>query len=159
MLYYLTPILMVIGGGVVAVFGAAIIGFHPEPNPGAATIVEIIVLGLVFYVFFFGVLGVIALFYYAAYFREAVGKLTLGDLQFGFGARTVDWIKLFLGNIGLVIVTLGIGYIFIAYRNWAFFVRHLDAYGEVRLDTLTQSTTRAPGQGEGLLDAFDIGAF
>ena len=159
LLYYLTPILLFVGGVVVAMFGVAIIGLHPDPNPGPATIVEFVLLGLLFYAIFFGVLGAIALFYYAAYFREAVGKLTLGNLQFGFSARTVDWIKLFLGNIGLVIVTLGIGYIFIAYRNWAFMVRHLDAYGEVQLDTLTQSTTRAPGQGEGLLDAFDIGAF
>ena len=59
----------------------------------------------------------------------------------------------------MVIFTFGIGYIFIAYRNWAFFVRHLAAYGSVEIDTLTQSTTREPGQGEGLLDAFDVGAF
>ena len=66
---------------------------------------------------------------------------------------------LILGHVGLVIVTLGVGFIFIGYRNWSFFIRHLEATGEVELATLTQSTTREPTQGEGLLDAFDVGAF
>ena len=60
---------------------------------------------------------------------------------------------------GLALATLGVGYIFVPYRNWAFFVHHAQAFGEVHLDDVTQSTTRDPGQGEGLLDAFDVGAF
>ena len=47
---------------------------------------------------------------------------------------------------------------FVRYRNWAFFIRHLEAGGEVNLDALTQSSTRELKQGEGLLDAFDMGA-
>ena len=63
------------------------------------------------------------------------------------------------GSLLLVVFTLGIGQIFVGYRNWTFFIRHMRAYGEVRINTLTQSATREPGQGEGLLDAFDVGAF
>ena len=66
---------------------------------------------------------------------------------------------LYLGNVGLTIATLGIGYIFVVYRNWTFFVRHAEAYGEVELEDMTMSTTKEPGQGEGMLDAFDVGAF
>jgi len=47
---------------------------------------------------------------------------------------------------------------FIRYRTWSFGVRWLEAHGEIDLDVLDQSTTREPTQGEGLLDAFDIGA-
>lgn len=47
---------------------------------------------------------------------------------------------------------------FIRYRTWRFGVRYLEAYGEIDADALSQSKTREPGQGEGLLDAFDIGA-
>ena len=90
---------------------------------------------------------------------EAVGATRLGPLDFAFNARTRDWVLLYLGNVGLSVITLGIGYIFVPYRNWAFFVRHMEAFGEVRLADFTQSTTREPGQGEGLLDAFDVGAF
>ncbi len=47
---------------------------------------------------------------------------------------------------------------FIRYRSWAFFMRHMEAGGEVNLESLTQSETKPLSQGEGLLDAFDVGA-
>jgi len=47
---------------------------------------------------------------------------------------------------------------FIRYRHWKFFVVHMEAYGEVNLDELTQSETVVAKHGEGLLDAFDVGA-
>ncbi len=47
---------------------------------------------------------------------------------------------------------------FIRYRHWKFFVTHMEAYGEVNLDELTQSETIVAKHGEGLLDAFDVGA-
>jgi hypothetical protein len=37
-------------------------------------------------------------------------------------------------------------------------VRHMHVYGSVDAGSLTQSTTHAPGEAEGLADAFDIGA-
>lgn len=48
---------------------------------------------------------------------------------------------------------------FIRYRNWRFFIRHMEAGGQIDLADLTQSTTRREGHGEGLLDALDVGAF
>jgi Bacterial protein of unknown function (DUF898) len=47
---------------------------------------------------------------------------------------------------------------FIRYRHWKFFVDNMEAYGEVNLDELTQSETVVAKHGEGLLDAFDVGA-
>jgi hypothetical protein len=47
----------------------------------------------------------------------------------------------------------------VRYRNWHFFIRHLEAGGEIDLATLTQSSTPEPRQGEGLLDALDMGGF
>lgn len=47
---------------------------------------------------------------------------------------------------------------FVRYRHWKFFVVHMEAYGEVNLDELTQSETVVSKHGEGLLDAFDVGA-
>lgn len=48
---------------------------------------------------------------------------------------------------------------FLRYRHWAFFMRHMEAYGEVDIAALTQSETRVNKHGEGLLDALDVGAF
>jgi uncharacterized membrane protein YjgN (DUF898 family) len=163
LLFYLVPIVLFVGiFAVIMVFGvfAAATGLGAgESAPPQSLPVMLIVIGVLLYLGFFIVLGVIAMIYYAAYFREVVGKLSLGGLEFDFNARTWDWIKLFLGNFALVVLTLGIGQIFVGYRNWTFFIRHVNAYGEVSLDDFTQSTTKQPGQGEGLLDAFDIGAF
>ena len=163
LLFYFSPaaifILMIVVAGIIGGLGFATGAFSTAQAPGPGLIVAFVVAAVLFYLFFFVALGLVALTYYAAFFREAAGSLTLGELRFGFTARTKDWVLLYLGNLGLTIATLGIGAIFIPYRNWAFFVRHAEAYGEVMLDDMTQSTTRDPGQGEGLLDAFDVGAF
>lgn len=150
MLFYLLPIVSCVGG--VGLLATTMKAGTPI-NPQAMGMVMIGAIAV-----YFGI-GVIAIAYYSAFLREAIGSLRLHEIGFAFNARTMDWIKLILGHIGLVIITLGIGMIFIGYRNWSFFIRHLEATGEVDLATLTQSTTRAPSQGEGLLDAFDVGAF
>lgn len=150
LLFYLLPIVGCVGGvGLVA--GSMAGGAPPSPAAFGSIILGAIAVYAAF--------GLVAIVYYAAFLREAIGSLRLNQIGFDFTARTVDWIKLILGHIGLVIVTLGIGLIFLGYRNWSFFIRHLEATGEVELASLTQSTTEEPRQGEGLLDAFDVGAF
>jgi hypothetical protein len=83
---------------------------------------------------------------------------SVGGLTFDFTADTMDWLKLIVTNILLVVFTLGVGVIFVGYRNWKFIVTHMEATGVIDLDHLTQSQTRAPTDAEGLADAFDIGA-
>ena len=104
------------------------------------------------------VIPLATLHWYAKFYRLAADRTRLGDLEFGFDATSWQWLKLILGNLALAIVTLGFGLTYWGYRNWAFMVRHLHVYGEVNLSTLTQSVTHAPGEAEGLADAFDIGA-
>ncbi len=114
---------------------------------------------LVIVVGVYALLGIISLAYYSAFLREAIGGLSLGEIDFHFEASLDDWLSLIFGDIAVVVLTLGIGAVFLNYRHWKFFITHLDASGEISLSALTQSTTAAPGQGEGLADAFDIGAF
>lgn len=152
LLFYLLPI-----AGCVAAAGALGFAFtHGNNNPRAAAgAVGFVILGLLAA---YLALGVIALAFYAKYFREAVSHLSLTAIDFEFTARTMDWFKLILGNVLLVILTLGVGYAFLGYRSWKFFITHLEASGEVDLGSLTQSSTPELKQGEGLLDAFDVGA-
>lgn len=152
LLFYLSPIIFFLAA-IPLTFAGVASGFDGEA-PGAGFIVAILAFTFIFY---FG-LGLIAVAFYAKFYREAVGATRLGDLQFHFGASTMDWIKLLLGDVALVVLTLGIGWIFLSYRHWKFFITHLEASGEVRLDELTQSTTTTSKHGEGLLDAFDVGA-
>ncbi|RYY24403.1 MAG: DUF898 domain-containing protein [Sphingomonadales bacterium] len=160
LLYYLAPILLLIAG----VAGAALFGSSAgtmtaqtvrTPDEAMQVVILAAVIG---YFVFFILLGLVSIFYYAAYFREVVSNLSLADLDFKFEARSWDWFKLIIGSFLLVVFTLGIGLIFVGYRNWSFFIRHMNGYGTLDLDSFTQSTTRTPGQGEGLLDAFDVGA-
>ncbi len=154
LLFYLVPLAAVVCGVLLA-FTAGRVDPN-NPVDGASGIVALIIgLGiLVVYI----LLPLIALAFYAAFFRNAVGHMQWAGLEFRFEARTTDWLLLFLGSLGLVIVTLGFGALFLQYRNWSFFMRHLHAYGEIDLAALEQSTTTVATQGEGLLDAFDIGA-
>ncbi|MFN2099469.1 YjgN family protein [Altererythrobacter sp. MF3-039] len=155
LLFYLAPIILFVGLGVAAVSGGGL-GYGVGGESGAGIGAGLgIFLALV--IWFLG-LGLIAAAFYAKFYREAVGATQLGDLHFHFGASTMDWVKLYLGDFFLVVFTLGIGWIFLSYRHWKFFINHMEASGEVRLDELTQSTTKTSKHGEGLLDAFDVGA-
>ena len=143
---YLVPIalLVITSIGISTMFGKATSGL-------TAILVGV---ALLFYL----VIPLLTLHWYAKFYRKAAAGTTLGDLDFGFDATTWDWLKLFLGNLALAVVTLGLGISYWGYRNWAFMIRHTHLYGEVDVSALTQSTTAAPGEAEGFADAFEIGA-
>lgn len=158
LLFYLIPFVVF-----ALVLGLAFTGsfmMEPELSAGEAPQPSIssMLAGAAFILLFYGLIGLVALAFYAKFFRVATSSMSLSTLNFTFSARTKDWLKLILGDVALVIFTLGIGVIFLSYRHWKFFVDHLDASGEISMSTLTQSTANAPGQGEGLADAFDMGA-
>lgn len=156
LLFYLAPILLLlVGVAVASVVSGLFMGLGVQssfPLPLRILSLFVIVVGV------YLLLGLIALSYYAAFLREAIGSLTLGEVRFRFEATTSDWINLFLGDIALIVLTLGIGSLFLSYRHWKFFITHLDGDGAIDPAALGQSTTRTPRQGEGLLDAFDVGA-
>jgi uncharacterized membrane protein YjgN (DUF898 family) len=156
LLLWFTPVLLVIvavvaGAGAIFASMAAPQPAGGAPNPAMGTVFA---LSLAFYLIW----GLAALFYYAAFFRKVVGEMSLSGLTFSFTARTRHWFGLVLGNLALVVFTLGLGLVFVGYRNWSFFVRHMDATGDIDTAALTQSTTRTTSDAEGLADAFDIGA-
>ena len=150
---YLVPIALVaVGGVLVAMFGM----IAPGSGTGvqASMAVLFIAVGAIIYL----AIPLMTLAFYAKYFREAAEHTHLGELEFGFDASTLQWLGLFLGNLGLAVVTLGFGITYWGYRNWSFMVRHLHIYGAIDVSDLTQSTTHAPREAEGFADAFDVGA-
>lgn len=66
--------------------------------------------------------------------------------------------SILLGSFAIIILPFLLVGPFIRYRHWKFFITNMEATGEINLDELTQSITRQAGHGEGLLDAFDVGA-
>jgi uncharacterized membrane protein YjgN (DUF898 family) len=151
LLVYLVPAVgvIVVSIGVAGVLGSIGQGGNPT---GIMAMIVLFTFG-----FYLAVI-LVTLSYYALFYRKVAEATSVAGIDFAFTAHTADWLKLILGNIGLVIVTLGFGLMFIGYRNWSFIVRHMEAAGTVNLDLLTQSQTRSPGEAEGLADAFDIGA-
>lgn len=134
-------------------FTAGGMGETMEPTPLMLVVLVGVILGAYF------LIGLVVMAYYAKFFRQMVEQTSLHTLSFRFSASTWDWIRLLLGDAALVFLTLGIGIIFLDYRHWKFMVVHLEAYGHIDLDQLTQSATPELRHGEGLLDALDLGAF
>lgn len=155
LLFYLSPFILFVGSLIGAALGGGVgYGLGGEDGAAAGSILAIIAIILFFYLG----LGLIAVAFYAKFYEVVVGATRWKNLQFSFNASTMDWIKLLVGDFLLVVFTLGIGFIFLSYRHWKFFMTHMEAGGEIILDELTQSQTATSKHGEGLLDAFDVGA-
>jgi uncharacterized membrane protein YjgN (DUF898 family) len=150
LLFYIAPILSII---VTVSFGIG-----PDGDSAAPLSSSSMLLIALFPLIFYAIVGFVGIFYYAKFFETVIGGMSLENLEFGFKATNTEWLKLAIGNVLLVIATLGFGLVFLPYRNWKFFTTHLEAYGTIELDNLTQSQTEMSKHGEGLLDAFDIGA-
>jgi uncharacterized membrane protein YjgN (DUF898 family) len=151
-LIYLAPVGLIFVGIVAGLMSTLVPKGGGAPSAGFA----IILAGL--FLLFYLAIPLATLHWFAKYYRKAAASTSLGELEFGFDATTWDWLKLFLGNIGLAVVTLGFGLTYWGYRNWAFMIRHARIHGTIDVSDLTQSTTRAPREAEGFADAFDIGA-
>ena len=63
-----------------------------------------------------------------------------------------------MGNLLIIILTLGFGLPFTQMRKFRYFCDRLTAEGEVDFDAIRQSSEQRPQIGEGLADAFDVGA-
>lgn len=155
LLFYLSPLLL-FGAVAIAGLSSSSLGTGADGVPAGGGFFLFVLVGMI--LFFYVGLGLIAVAFFAKFYREVVGATRWNEVEFSFEASTGDWFRLLLGDVALVVLTLGIGAIFLSYRHWKFFITHMEARGEILLDTLTQSTTRTDRHGEGLLDAFDIGA-
>ena len=141
---------------VTVIAGNMVLGLFDNPDvvvtgPGApALIIPLLIYGL---------MGTMYCGYLAAYYRSAAEWTRVGPIEFRLDSEMSDWFGFYARTIGLAIITLGLAMIVYNYRKWRFIVDRLEAYGIVDLDELTQSTTTAPKEAEGFLDALDIGAF
>lgn len=132
--------------------------FNPNggPNQGAAVMA---VLGSVFVVYL-GVIiiGIIAFSaYYVAMAHEIATKLSLGGLRFATPLTSGRLISRYLGNILIIIFTLGLGLPIAIHRTMLFLAANIEIVGEVDGSEITRAELPRPKIGEGLLEAFDPG--
>ncbi|MCH8091380.1 MAG: DUF898 domain-containing protein [Proteobacteria bacterium] len=80
------------------------------------------------------------------------------DVRFSFDATGPSLIWLYFGNLLIMIVTLSFGVAFTQMRRFRYFCDRLEIHGEADFDAIRQSSEKRDRIGEGLADAFDMGA-
>ena len=90
--------------------------------------------------------------------RMLVALTSFEDLKISFDATLLSFFWLFLGNILIVLLTLGIGLPFPQVRFARFLANHTNIEGQLDLGVINQSADDDLTSGEGLAEAFDMGA-
>ncbi len=133
-------------------------GRPADPEAAKATLAA---LGRLYGLIFLGgiVIALLMMGYYAAMLRELFGKTRIGTMALSLDVTPLGLIGFYLGNIAIVVFTLGLGVIIMPYRSFGFYARRLSTIGAFDADKLLQTSLAGPVQGDGLADAFDISAF
>jgi uncharacterized membrane protein YjgN (DUF898 family) len=130
-------------------FGSVPLRFKGDPKRLRATNITTLLL-------FIPTLGFSRLWYMAALEREKMRGLALAHLRFRLTAKGGDYIWLALGNLGIMIITLGFGTPIVINRNMHFLEKHLAIGGELAAFNAEQVAKGGAGDAEGLADVFDI---
>jgi len=107
-------------------------------------------------VFWYAAVAAGAFVYNVLCWRHIVSHTRLDRVPLRLNATLKDWLLFVLGNAALLVFTLGLGFIMLRYRVYAFALRHLEAEGALDPDAIAQSQLAVPMQGEGLADVFDF---
>ncbi len=108
-----------------------------------------------------GVLGSTVAFawYWTGVAGEVAARLEVAGLGFRSDITAGGLIGLYVGNMLIVVFTLGLGLPVALHRSLRFFTGRYGIVGHLDPDRLTQTTLDRPRTGEGLLEAFDPGLF
>ena len=79
--------------------------------------------------------------------------------RFRLTATALSLAALWLGNLLILLFTIGIGMPFILQRNVRYLCDRLTVDGRVDVESIRQSRQPLAKRGEGLADAFDIDGF
>lgn len=128
-----------------------------DGKPGA--MFSILIVFAVFAGFFvFGAFyAMIWAFYTAREMAIFASYTTLDQARFRLAATGASLIALIVGNLLLVIFTLGIATPFAQQRLVRYFCNRISVDGTVDIDRIVQSREAVGRTGEGLADAFDVG--
>ena len=96
--------------------------------------------------------------YSAAYFRHITSHTTLGGLNFASAVTGLAVLGFLLGNLVILIFTLGFGLPVVIHRNARFLASNLLGTGMLNLSQLHQSEQPVSRYGEGMFQALDAGA-
>jgi uncharacterized membrane protein YjgN (DUF898 family) len=134
-----------------------------KPDPTGIDIKAIGVALFMFYVILvaWAVFGATFAFawYWSGVAREIADRLAVSELRFKSLVTGGSLIALYLGNVLILIFTVGLGLPIVLHRTLRFATTRYHVLGELDATRLAQSTLPRPRTGEGLLEAFDPGLF
>jgi uncharacterized membrane protein YjgN (DUF898 family) len=138
---------------------ASKMGVEPDiPEEQMDLIVGLIVIGVITFYLGVAIVAIIAFApYMAALFRTIANNLQLAELRFSSEVTAWSYIKLWIGNMLWIILTLGLGIPVAVHRSVKFFADRVTIHGELDVGRLQQTSLDRPKFGEGLLEAFDPG--
>ena len=90
--------------------------------------------------------------------NQFANNTSFQGLSFRMNASVWNLSGLVFINALIVVFTLGFGQPFAQLRTFRYFCDHLTIMGEINVDWIEQSSAESPSIGEGLADAFDLGA-
>ncbi len=96
--------------------------------------------------------------YRAREFNHFAAGTSFKAITFKTDLTAWNLIGLVVPNFLIILLTLGFGLPFAQLRTFRYFCRRLTMIGSLDVDWLRQSSAEAPTVGEGLADAFDLGA-
>jgi uncharacterized membrane protein YjgN (DUF898 family) len=132
-----------------------------EPNVSEEQMEQLVGVFVVCAIIFYLGLALVAIMAYAPYvaalFRTIANNLQLAELRFSSEVTAWRYIGLWLGNLLIIVLTLGIGFPIAVHRSIRFFVDRVAIHGDLDVDRLQQTSLERPKFGEGLLEAFDPG--
>jgi uncharacterized membrane protein YjgN (DUF898 family) len=120
------------------------------------TVLGLLVALFILYLVIFPLLWAI---YSAKEMRSFANYTRFDGAQFSLNARTGSIFLLVIGNLLLIVFTLGIANPFVIQRNIRYVISRLTLEGAVDIDRIQQSQAAMPKRGEGLADAFELGAW
>jgi uncharacterized membrane protein YjgN (DUF898 family) len=97
--------------------------------------------------------------YTAKEMRTFANYTRFDGAQFRLNATAGSIIWLTIVNLLLLVITLGTAFPFIIQRSIRYMIDRMTLEGAIDIDRIRQSTAALPTRGEGLADAFDLGAW
>lgn len=114
---------------------------------------------IVLYLLYVAMRATIWSFYTARELNVFAQYTRFSGASFEFNATAWSLITLWLGNMALIIFTLGIAQPFVEQRIMRYFVERLSVNGAIDFAAIQQSKAELDRRGEGLIDALDLDAF
>ncbi len=121
--------------------------------------IGIVIATFMFLLLFATLRSVIWSFYTAKELNVFAEYTRFPGASFTFNATAWSLVALWLGNLALVILTLGIAQPFVEQRVMRYFTDRLNVEGAIDFTAIRQSQAQIDSRGEGLIDALDLDAF